>query len=140
MKLSEVKTQLTGMEKLSFELPDGTFVPAHFHVTEVGVVDKQFIDCGGTVRREKVASLQLWQANDYDHRLAPQKLLSIIELSERVLEMEDLEVEVEYQADTIGKYKLGMGKKRLHPATAIYRLPGPGKLRDSGNQAQGQAF
>jgi hypothetical protein len=110
MKLSEVKTQLTGMEKLSFELPDGTFVPAHFHVTEVGVVDKQFIDCGGTVRREKVASLQLWQANDYDHRLAPQKLLSIIELSERVLEMEDLEVEVEYQADTIGKYKLGMGK------------------------------
>ncbi|MEI7863404.1 MAG: DUF6428 family protein, partial [Planctomycetota bacterium] len=31
-------------------LPDKSFVPAHFHITEVGRVQKDFIDCGGTVR------------------------------------------------------------------------------------------
>ena len=45
-------------------------------------------------------------ANDYDHRLHPKKLLDIIELSEKVLGIEDLEIEVEYQADTIGKFGL----------------------------------
>ena len=31
-------------------LPEGEFVPTHFHITEVGRVRKDFIDCGGTVR------------------------------------------------------------------------------------------
>jgi hypothetical protein len=107
MKLSELKTHLTGAESLNFRLPDGSFVPEHFHVTEVGVVDKHFIDCGGTERREKVANFQLWNANDTEHRLKPQKLMHIIALSEKVLGMEDLEIEVEYQSQTIGKYDLG---------------------------------
>ncbi|MEQ9423923.1 MAG: DUF6428 family protein [Cyclobacteriaceae bacterium] len=106
MRLSEVKKLLPSLSNLEFRLPDGSIVPKHFHVTEVGVVTKNFIDCGGTVRNEKAASFQLWQAQDHDHRLAPQKLLGIIELSEKVLNMEDLEIEVEYQADTIGKYGL----------------------------------
>jgi hypothetical protein len=70
------------------------------------VITKNFIDCGGTVRNEKVANFQLWNANDTNHRLKPQKLLGIIALSEKVLGIEDLEVEVEYQSDTIGKYGL----------------------------------
>jgi|SRR5690606_25446126 len=106
MKLSEVKNALTSLEAVNFELQDGSFVPEHFHVTEVGIVTKQFIDCGGTVRNERVANFQLWDANDYDHRLKPKKLLDIITLSERVLGIEDLEVEVEYQAQTIGRYDL----------------------------------
>jgi hypothetical protein len=106
MKLSEVKKHLTGLQGVNFELPDGTLVPEHFHVTEVGVVTKHFIDCGGTVRTEKMANFQLWDANDFEHRLKPQKLTNIISLSERILGMEDLEVEVEYQGDTIGKYDL----------------------------------
>ncbi len=106
MKLSQVKKLLTTVEGVSFELPDGTVVPEHFHVTEVGVVTKHFIDCGGTVRTEKKANFQLWDANDYEHRLKPQKLANIISLSERILGMEDLEIEVEYQGDTIGKYDL----------------------------------
>jgi hypothetical protein len=106
MKLSEVKKHLTGLQGVNFELPDGTFVPEHFHVTEVGVVTKHFIDCGGTVRTEKMANFQLWDANDFEHRLKPKKLANIISLSERILGMEDLEVEVEYQGDTIGKYDL----------------------------------
>jgi len=107
MKLSEVKQILGTVETVSFQLEDGSFVPEHFHVTEVGVITKHFIDCGGTVRNEKVANFQLWDANDFEHRLKPQKLQSIIGLSEKVLGMEDLEIEVEYQSHTIGKYDLG---------------------------------
>lgn len=106
MKLSEIKNKLTELDSVDFELQNGTKVPDHFHVTEVGVVHKHFIDCGGTVRDEKVANFQLWNANDTDHRLKPQKLLKIIELSEKVLGMEDLEIEVEYQSETIGRYDL----------------------------------
>lgn len=106
MKLSEVKKQLSKAKAVNFKLPNGTFVPEHFHVTEVGIINKNFIDCGGTVRSEKAANFQLWNAKDTDHRLKPEKLINIIALSEKVLGMEDLEVEVEYQSDTIGKYGL----------------------------------
>jgi hypothetical protein len=106
MKLSEIKKHLNTAETVNFELQNGTQVPEHFHVTEVGIVTKHFIDCGGTVRNEKVANFQLWDANDYEHRLKPQKLLNIIALSEKVLGMEDLDIEVEYQSETIGKYDL----------------------------------
>lgn len=104
MKLSEFKKKLSTVIDLSFVLPNGTVVPKHFHVTEVGQVTKNFIDCGGTVRNEKVVNFQLWEANDFDHRLAPKKLNDIIALSEKVLGLEDAEIEVEYQSDTIGKY------------------------------------
>jgi hypothetical protein len=113
MKLSEIKKLLSIAETVSFELQDGTMVPENFHVTEVGVVTKHFIDCGGTVRNEKVANFQLWDANDFDHRLKPQKLLNIIELSENVLGMEDLEIEVEYQLNTIGKFDLDFDGKNF---------------------------
>ncbi|MFA7273709.1 MAG: DUF6428 family protein [Crocinitomicaceae bacterium] len=106
MKLSDFKTKLVGMEQISFRLPNGTLVPAHFHVTEVGSVTKHFIDCGGTIREEKRVNFQLWEANDYDHRLHPEKLVSIIQLSEDKLGLTDEEIEVEYQGDTIGKYGL----------------------------------
>ena len=106
MKLSQVKSILSTSETVKFELQNGITVPAHFHVTEVGMITKNFIDCGGIVRNEKVANFQLWNANDTDHRLEPQKLLNIISLSESILGIEDLEIEVEYQAETIGKYGL----------------------------------
>jgi hypothetical protein len=106
MKLSEVKNALNQVKDIYFELPNGQFVPTHFHITEVGYITKNFIDCGGTVREEKVANLQLWEANDFDHRLSPSKLKDIIELSENVLKIPNLDVEVEYQAGTIGKYGL----------------------------------
>lgn len=106
MKLSEVKTILTNSKTIAFQLTDGTFVPNHFHITELGIINKQFIDCGGTIRNEKLINFQLWTANDFNHRLHPKKLLKIIALSEQVLELEDLEVEVEYQLNTIGKFGL----------------------------------
>ncbi len=98
---------LPSLDALTFQLENGASVPAHFHVTEVGLVTKHFIDCGGTVRHEQVVNFQLWNANDYDHRLEPSKLLKIIELSEQQLGISDaLDIEVEYQTTTIGKYSL----------------------------------
>ncbi|WP_432708209.1 DUF6428 family protein [Pedobacter sp.] len=106
MKLSEIKEILAKRESVNFKLENGQIVPEHFHVTEVGVITKDFIDCGGTVRHEKVANFQLWDANDFEHRLKAGKLLNIISLSEQVIGMEDLDIEVEYQSETIGKYDL----------------------------------
>ncbi|MNF50032.1 hypothetical protein D3C84_313170 [compost metagenome] len=111
MKLSQAKNILTSVETVNFQLSDGTFVPEHFHVTEVGLITKNFIDCGGTVRKETVVNFQLWNANDFEHRLKPQKLLNIIHLSEKILGIEDFEIEVEYQAQTIGKYDLDFNGK-----------------------------
>lgn len=106
MKISEMKQSLAGLEAVNFRLPDGSYLPAHFHVTEVGLVSKHFIDCGGVERRETAANFQLWEAGDYDHRLAPQKFLHILQLSEKILGNEDLDIEVEYQQATIGKFGL----------------------------------
>lgn len=111
MKLSSVKQILPTLENIEFQLENGTFVPEHFHVTEVGMITKNFIDCGGVIRTEKVVNFQLWNANDYEHRLKPNKLLNIIKLSEEKLGIEDLEIEVEYQSDTIGKYDLEFNGK-----------------------------
>ncbi|MFK8037247.1 MAG: DUF6428 family protein [Crocinitomicaceae bacterium] len=106
MKLSEFKNILKTKSTIGFQLSSGEIVPSHFHVTEVGQINKRFIDCGGTLRNENVVNFQLWEANDYDHRLHPEKLLNIIELSESKLGLSDEEIEVEYQGKTIGKYGL----------------------------------
>jgi len=106
MKLSEVKAKLNDINELRFKLPTGDYVSSHFHVTEVGQIAKSFIDCGGVIRHEKKVAFQLWEANDYDHRLHPEKLVSIIDLSIDKLEISDSEVEVEYQGSTIQKYGL----------------------------------
>lgn len=104
MNLSVFKNHLKDVSEVVFLKSDNETVPKHFHITEVGQIDKRFIDCGGTVRNEKVISMQLWESVDFWHRLEPSKLLDIIELSERKLGIEDVEVEVEYQGETIGKF------------------------------------
>jgi len=106
MTLEEIKNILPNLDNVAFQLEDGSFVPEHFHVTEVGLIHKHFIDCGGTIRKEIVVNFQLWNADDYEHRLKPGKLLHIIKLSEEQLGMENAEIEVEFQRDTIGKYDL----------------------------------
>ena len=114
MKLSEIKSVLSEIQEVKFILPNGEPVPAHFHVTEVGSIQKHFIDCGGTVRKESVINFQLFTATDYDHRLGAQKLRSVIELSEKHLGLENLDVEVEYQGETIGKYGLELINGAFH--------------------------
>ncbi|WAC39725.1 DUF6428 family protein [Pedobacter sp. SL55] len=113
MNLSDIKEILPTLENVEFQLENGTLVPEHFHVTEVGQITKNFIDCGGVIRTEKTVNFQLWNADDYEHRLKPGKLLHIIELSETKLGIENAEIEVEYQNETIGKYDLEFNGKNF---------------------------
>ncbi len=106
MKLSEFKNHLSQVSSLNFAQPNGIPVPNHFHITEAGLITKHFIDCGGTVRKEKSINFQVWTAEDLDHRFTPEKLLKIISLSEQIFNSEDLDIEIEYQTDTVGKYGL----------------------------------
>jgi len=111
MLLSELKDHLTSSDQVSFKLPSGAFVPAHFHVTEIGLLNKKFIDCGGTMRDESKISLQLWSSYDIYHRLKADKLVGIINMAETKLALKDYEIEVEYQDDTISKYSLDFDGK-----------------------------
>lgn len=104
MNLAEFKKSLETISEISIKLPNGNQVPTHFHITEVGEIDKKYIDCGGTIRAEKKVSFQLWESIDVWHKLEPQKLLKIITLSEEKIGVGNHEIEVEYQGDTIGKY------------------------------------
>lgn len=106
MKLSEFKNALAQVNELTFVQPNGMLVPSHFHVTEIGKINKHFIDCGGTMRDEYIVNFQLWVADDIDHRFAPEKLLKVISMSEEKLGITDAEIEVEYQTETVGKYDL----------------------------------
>ena len=81
--------------------------------SKVGEISKNFIDCGGTVRSEKTVNFQLWSADDYNHRLETDKILKIIELAEKQLGLKNLEIEVEYQSDTIAKYGLEFDGQRF---------------------------
>ncbi|UIR56835.1 DUF6428 family protein [Sphingobacterium sp. SRCM116780] len=113
MTLEQIKQVLPTLDNVEFQLENGTFVPEHFHVTEVGQISKHFIDCGGTIRKENVVNFQLWNAHDVEHRVKPGKLLDIIKLSEEKLQMGNHEIEVEYQSDTIGKYGLQFNGKNF---------------------------
>ena len=105
MKLSAFKLALENINQFQIQLPNGTFVPNNFHITEMGLLTKNFIDCGNTIREEKYITFQVWFAGDFEHRLTAEKVFKIIKASESLFTNEDLEIEVEYQMDlTIGKF------------------------------------
>lgn len=108
MTLSELKNQLQKQTPIVLHLPDQSTIPAHFHVTEVGQVQKQFVDCGGTFRTLNTIRIQLWVSSDVEHRLTSAKWLGIMEKAEQELGLKDVEIEVEYQANTIQVYRLSV--------------------------------
>ena len=109
MNLADFKRHLERNKAISFRTSDGTPVPEHFHLTEIGRVTKSFIDCGGTRRDETKVNFQFWEAGDYDHRLTAEKWRKLIALAQEQLDIEDdPSIEVEYQGtgETIGRYSL----------------------------------
>jgi len=106
MKLHELKKQLAAEpeKQLSFALPDGTLVPAHFHITEAGHVRRDFVDCGGTRRTEESCLLQAWVADDTTHRLTAGKLSAIFGHARDVIPHDDLPVEIEYENPVISQF------------------------------------
>jgi Family of unknown function (DUF6428) len=113
MKLSEFKNQLSTPEAIQFVKSNGEIIPQHFHITEIGQVDKKYMDCGGTVRHESRVSIQLWKSVDVWHRLTNEAVLKIIAISENQLAIQDAEIEVEYQGDTIEKFDLNFNGKQF---------------------------
>ena len=94
--------------KMHCMMPDRSFVPSHFHITEVGKVTKNFVDCGGTLRSSESCVLQVWVANDLEHRLDTTKLLSIINVARSSLSIDDnILVEIEYEDKNISQYPIG---------------------------------
>jgi len=100
MSLNALRAALAAAPELPLTViwPDGEPIEAHFHVTEVGRVQKDFVDCGGTVRRVTSCLLQTWVADDTDHRITGGKLLKAIAAAAPILRDEDLPVELEYEA------------------------------------------
>ena len=93
-----------GMSRLFMD--NGTVIPPYFHITEMGVKIKRYVDCGGTQRTNKNITFQLWTAEDFNHRITPSKILEVIEKIEETFLLEDLEIEIEYNTNTIGLYSL----------------------------------
>jgi len=108
MKLSDLRTALEqSPEKFPrFVLPSGERIPAHAHVTEVGHVAKNFIDCGGVTGKSETVLLQTHVGRDTDHRLKSARLAKILELGRRILPHDQLEVEVEYDCCVVAQYPI----------------------------------
>ena len=90
--------------ELAFALPNGKMIAAHAHVTEVGRVEKQFIDCGGTHRSWVTTNLQTWVDTDVEHRFLAGKLAKIIDLAAPLFGKENPEVEIEHEDTIISQY------------------------------------
>jgi hypothetical protein len=109
MTYPELRQLLTRTHDLAvrWQLPDGTFIPDHFHLTEVGRIAKDFIDCGGVRRQTLTCQLQIWVANDLDHRLTSRKLAGILALGDSLFSSEeDPALEIEYEAGSISQFPL----------------------------------
>ena len=108
MKISEFFKHLDAVPEnklVVFKTPDDKFIPFHYHVTEVGINNKKFKDCGGNARDISYASIQLWVANDFDHRINAGKLRSI--LINTITEIEvDYDLLVEYETETLSLYNI----------------------------------
>lgn len=113
MTLSQFKQHLNQVPIVQFVQSNGNAVPAHFHITEAGLSTKHFIDCGGTLRTEKKANLQLWTANDLEHRLTPEKLNKILDIASPLFGNDDLDLEIEYQTDSISRFGVDFDGQRF---------------------------
>src|SRR4026207_538357 len=89
-----------------FVLPDGDYIPAHAHVTEVGHVVRNFIDCGGLTGKDEKVVLQTHVGNDTDHRLRSDRFAKILRLGDRVIPSADLDVDVEYDCCVVAQYPI----------------------------------
>lgn len=108
MKTSEFKEMLEAHpeNELAFIFPGGNSIPSHAHVTEVGRTEKTFLDCGGKLRQTALCSLQIWVADDEEHRLKAGKLAAIFEKASGLLGTDDPELQIECQQDSISLFSV----------------------------------
>jgi hypothetical protein len=89
-----------------FVLPNGDYIPPHVHVTEVGHVVRNFIDCGGLIGNEEKVVLQTHVGNDTDHRLRSDRFAKILRLGSRVIPSTNLDVDIEYDCCVVAQYPI----------------------------------
>ena len=108
MKLHELNSLLSEFSTKCFriQLPDGNAVPLSFHVTEIGLVHKTFLDCGGSLRESRICQLQIWVGEDYEHRIETGKMAAILEKANVLLPDESVPVEIEYENQVISQYTI----------------------------------
>lgn len=82
-------------------VPTGIAIADHFHVTEVGCVEKKFVDCGGKSRSTLTCVLQTLVADDVEHRLTTTKLAKIMQLADSLNLQADTPIEVEHQERSV---------------------------------------
>jgi hypothetical protein len=106
MKLHEFKELLEANREKQFllQLPNSKTVPQSFHITEVGLVSKTFIDCGGKVHTVQTCQLQAWIGPDVDHRIEAGKMADILKISAAIVPSDTLELEIEYEDEVISQY------------------------------------
>ncbi len=106
MRLSDLRAVLEEYPNTfpRFVLPDGDYIPPHAHVTEVSHVARNFVDCGGVTGKSETVLLQTHVGQDTDHRLRSDRFAKILQLGERVLPHDRLEVEVEYDCCVVAQY------------------------------------
>ena len=95
---------------INVHLPDGSLIPAHYHLTDVGCVNRYFIDCGGHTREENYIQMQLWLGKDSHHRLTADTFLKILDHSQTVLnkldKLAESEIHIEYKTDFVAQYPM----------------------------------
>ena len=108
MTLHDLQNALDANPRLfpRFVLPDGDYIPAHAHVTEVGHLVRTFIDCGGLSGKEEKVLLQTHVGSDTDHRLRSDRFAKILQLGNRVISSADLDVDVEYDCCVVAQYPI----------------------------------
>lgn len=106
MKLRELKELLQANSEKQFllQLPNAQQVPVSFHITEVGQINKTFIDCGGKVHSQQTCQLQAWVGPDEDHRIEAGKMASILEIARSIVPNDDIDIEIEYEDTVISQY------------------------------------
>jgi len=97
-------------KQLRFYLPNNEMIPAHYHMTDVGSVSRNFIDCGGHTRTEHQVQIQLWLGADTQHRLTAQTTAKILQQSQFILNLlpdtNNSELLIEYKTDLVSLYPI----------------------------------
>jgi hypothetical protein len=109
---------------IRFAFSDKSYIPNHFHITEVGRVQKDFVDCGGVAHKSSSCVLQTWVADDVEHRLKADKLLEILNKANSLLDLNNESVEIEYEGSVISQYKIAGFEDRFqdNPSEILFHL------------------
>jgi Family of unknown function (DUF6428) len=108
MKLFELKSLLSEHADRVFQivLPDRSVIPLSFHVTEIGLLHKTFLDCGGKLRETYTCQLQIWVGEDFQHRIETAKFAAILDKAAAILPDDQVPVEIEYEDGLLSQYTI----------------------------------